>query len=57
VPLPPIELQREFAARVQKTEGLKAKLKASFTQAEAQFNALSQRAFAGELRRAGGEGS
>jgi type I restriction enzyme S subunit len=57
LPIPPIELQREFAQRVQKVEGLKAKLKASQAQAEAQFNALSQRAFAGELRRAGGEGS
>ncbi len=47
--LPPIELQREFAARVQKTEGLKAKLKASLAQADEQFNALSQRAFAGKL--------
>jgi type I restriction enzyme S subunit len=49
IPLPPIELQREFARRVQKVEGLKVKLKASQAQAEAQFNALSQRAFAGEL--------
>ncbi len=49
VPVPPIELQREFARRVQKVEGLKVKLKASQAQAEAQFNALSQRAFAGQL--------
>ncbi|QQZ28984.1 restriction endonuclease subunit S [Thiothrix subterranea] len=49
LPVPLIELQREFARRVQKVEGLKAKLKASQAQAEAQFNALSQRAFAGEL--------
>ena len=46
---PPIELQREFAKRVEKVEALKAKLKASQLQAEEQFKALSQRAFAGEL--------
>ena len=49
VPIPPIELQREFAKRVEKVEALKAKLKASQLQAEEQFKALSQRAFAGEL--------
>ena len=47
--MPPIELQREFAKRVEKVEALKAKLKASRLQAEEQFKALSQRAFAGEL--------
>lgn len=47
--MPPIELQREFAKRVEKVEALKAKLKASQLQAEEQFKALSQRAFAGEL--------
>lgn len=47
--IPPIELQREFAKRVEKVEALKAKLKASQLQAEEQFKALSQRAFAGEL--------
>ena len=47
--MPPIELQREFAKRVEKVETLKAKLKASQLQAEEQFKALSQRAFAGEL--------
>ena len=46
---PPIGLQREFAKRVEKVESLKAKLKASQLQAEEQFKALSQRAFAGEL--------
>ena len=49
IPIPPIELQREFAKRVEKVEALKAKLKASQLQAEEQFKALSQRAFAGEL--------
>ena len=47
--IPPIGLQREFAKRVEKVEALKAKLKASQLQAEEQFKALSQRAFAGEL--------
>lgn len=47
--MPPIELQHEFAKQVEKVEALKAKLKASQLQAEEQFKALSQRAFAGEL--------
>lgn len=47
--IPPIGLQHEFAKQVEKVEALKAKLKASQLQAEEQFKALSQRAFAGEL--------
>jgi type I restriction enzyme S subunit len=43
--LPPIELQYEFAARVQQVEALKAKLKVSLATAEEQFKALIQQAF------------
>lgn len=49
VPIPPSELQQQFTKQVQKVEALKTKLNASLDQADQQFKALSQRAFAGEL--------
>ena len=45
----PIELQNQFAERVQAIEAQKAQAKASLAQAEDLFNSLLQRAFKGEL--------
>ena len=47
--LPPIELQNQFAERVQAIEAQKAQAQASLAQAEDLFNSLLQRAFKGEL--------
>jgi type I restriction enzyme S subunit len=49
VPLPPIELQNQFAERVQAIEAQKAQAQASLAGAEDLFNSLLQRAFKGEL--------
>ena len=49
VPIPSANTLQQFATIKQKNSFLKAKLKASQLQAEEQFKALSQRAFAGEL--------
>lgn len=49
VPLPPLELQNQFAERVQAIEAQKAQAQASLAQAEDLFNSLLQRAFKGEL--------
>ena len=49
LPLPPIDLQREFARRVAAVEKLKAAQKASLTDLDALFSSLQQRAFSGEL--------
>ena len=49
VPLPPLELQNQFAERVQAIESQKAQAQASLAQAEDLFNSLLQRAFKGEL--------
>ena len=51
VPLisPPLELQNQFADRVQAIESQKAQAQASLAQAEDLFNSLLQRAFKGEL--------
>jgi type I restriction enzyme, S subunit len=46
---PPIELQNQFAERVQAIEAQKAQAEASLAQAEDLFNSLLQRAFKGEL--------
>jgi type I restriction enzyme S subunit len=46
---PPIELQNQFADRVQAIEQQKAQANASLAQAEDLFNSLLQRAFKGEL--------
>jgi type I restriction enzyme S subunit len=47
--LPPIELQNQFAERVQAIEEQKVKAQASLEKAEELFNSLLQRAFNGEL--------
>jgi type I restriction enzyme S subunit len=49
VPLPPIELQREFARRVAAVEKLKAAQRASLAELDALFASLQHRAFRGEL--------
>jgi type I restriction enzyme, S subunit len=49
LPLPPIELQREFARRVQAVEKLKAAQRASLAEMDALFASLQHRAFRGEL--------
>jgi len=49
VPLPPIELQREFARRVRAVEKLKTAQRASLAELDALFTTLQQRAFRGEL--------
>lgn len=48
-PLPPIELQNEFATIVEKVEGLKSRYQQSLTDLETLYGALSQKAFKGEL--------
>jgi len=47
--VPPLELQNQFAERVQAIEAQKAQAQASLAQAEDLFNSLLQRAFKGEL--------
>ena len=49
IPIPPIELQNQFAERVQAIEAQKAQTQASLAQAEDLFDSLLQRAFKGEL--------
>jgi len=49
LPLPAIELQRDFAGRVRAVDHLKATHCASLTQLDALFAALQYRAFQGEL--------
>lgn len=49
VPVPPIDLQNQFAERIQKIEAQKAQAQQSLEKAEELFNALLQRAFKGEL--------
>jgi type I restriction enzyme S subunit len=49
VPLPPIELQNQFAESVQAIETQKAQAKTSLEKAEELFASLVQRAFKGEL--------
>tara|TARA_X000000950_G_scaffold279698_1_gene372882 strand:+ start:459 stop:1640 length:1182 start_codon:yes stop_codon:yes gene_type:complete len=49
IALPPLELQNQFAERVQAIESQKAQAQASLAQAEDLFNSLLQRAFKGEL--------
>ena len=46
---PPIDLQNQFAERVQAIEAQKVQAQASLAQAEDLFNSLLQRAFKGEL--------
>jgi type I restriction enzyme, S subunit len=47
--VPPLELQNQFAERVQAIEAQRAQAQASFAQAEDLFNSLLQRVFKGEL--------
>ena len=49
VPLPPIELQREFARRVTAVETMKTAHRASLAELDALFATLQHRAFRGEL--------
>lgn len=49
VPLPPIDLQREFTRRIAAVEKLKAAHRASLTEMDALFASLQHRAFRGEL--------
>lgn len=49
VPVPPLDLQNQFAERVQAIETQKTQAKASLAKAEDLFNSLLQRAFKGEL--------
>ena len=49
VPLPPIELQREFARRVEAVEKLKTAQCVSLAELDALFASLQHRAFRGEL--------
>lgn len=49
VPLPPLELQHEFARRVAAVEKLKTAHRASLAELDALFAALQHRAFRGEL--------
>jgi type I restriction enzyme S subunit len=49
IPVPPIELQTQFARIVEKTEALKAQYQQSLRELENLYGSLSQRAFRGEL--------
>jgi type I restriction enzyme, S subunit len=49
IPLPPLDLQREFARRVTAVEKLKAAYRASLVEMDAFFASLQHRAFRGEL--------
>lgn len=49
LPLPPIELQEQFAAIVEKIEGIKILYQQSLVDLETLYGALSQQAFKGEL--------
>lgn len=50
IPVPPIELQTQFAQIVEKTEALKAQYQQSLQELENLYGSLSQKAFRGELR-------
>lgn len=49
IPVPPVELQLEFARRVESVENLKETQRASLAQMDALFASLQHRAFRGEL--------
>jgi type I restriction enzyme S subunit len=49
LPVPPFELQNQFAAIVEKVEGLKSRYQQSLTDLQNVYDALSQKAFKGEL--------
>jgi len=48
-PYPPVDLQDQFAAIVEKVEGLKSRYQQSLAELENLYSALSQKAFKGEL--------
>ncbi len=49
IPVPPLQLQTQFAEKVDKIEALKAKQEASLRELEQLYHSLMQRAFKGEL--------
>jgi type I restriction enzyme S subunit len=49
IPLPPLDLQREFARRVAVVEKLKTAQRAALAELDALFASLQHRAFRGEL--------
>ena len=49
IPVPPLELQTQFAQIVEKTEALKAYYQSSLQELENLYDSLSQRTFKGEL--------
>jgi type I restriction enzyme S subunit len=49
VPVPPIELQRDFTRRIAAVEALKTPHQTSLTELDALFSSLQHRAFRGEL--------
>lgn len=49
IPVPPIELQTQFAQIVEKTEALKSQYQQSLQELENLYGSLSQKAFRGEL--------
>jgi restriction endonuclease S subunit len=49
LPTPPLPLQNQFAAIVEKVEGIKARFQQSLADLETLYGALSQKAFKGEL--------
>jgi len=50
IPIPPIELQTQFARIVEKTEALKTQYQQSLQELENLYGSLSQKAFRGELK-------
>jgi type I restriction enzyme S subunit len=49
VPIPPLDLQRQFARRIGAVENLKSAHRASLTELDSLFATLQHRAFRGEL--------
>ena len=49
IPVPPIELQNEFAEFVTQTDSIRSKMEASLSELEDNFNSLMQKAFKPEL--------
>ena len=49
IPLPPLELQQQFALQIEELEAIKARARASRLELDALFASLQSRAFAGEL--------
>ena len=49
IPVPPIELQNEFAEFVTKTDSIRSKMETSLSELEDNFNSLMQKAYKGEL--------